>query len=72
MHIHNDQAIKRDITFKTDVRVREHINASEQCCWNCRQSVMTYDGMLWCDGEMDEVDYRDMCSSWRQRQELNH
>ena len=63
MHIHNDKAIRRDIKFLDQVAVRKKVIASEQCCWNCFWSIMTYE-YLWCEREMDEVDLRDLCMAW--------
>jgi hypothetical protein len=63
MHIHNQQAVIRDIKFIEHVDTHVDIHASEHCCWNCLWSVMTYNS-LWCDKDMDEVDFRDLCVSW--------
>ena len=64
MQIHNDKAVRRDIKFIDDVAVHKKVKASEQCCWNCFWSIMTYE-YLWCEREMDEVDLRDLCVDWQ-------
>lgn len=63
MVIHNLHAIQRNICFHEDVAVEKHIYASHRCCWNCFWSVMTYE-CLWCEQEMDTVDFRDLCTGW--------
>jgi len=63
MLVHDLRAIARNITFKEKVDVRVAVRASENCCWNCRRAVMTYEG-LWCEQDRDEVDFRDLCISW--------
>jgi hypothetical protein len=70
MIIHDQQAVKRNIHFKTDFSIHEEIRASEECCWNCLNSQMNYDGSLWCNREYDEVDYRDLCISWNKEKML--
>lgn len=63
MIIHNESAIKRNITFFENVELKKDISASAPCCWNCSWSIMTYEG-LWCEKDMDEVNLRDLCDSW--------
>ena len=63
MCIHDMSAIGRKIQFKKNEDVHVDVRASQQCCWNCHWSIMTYDN-LWCECEMDEVDFRDLCYSW--------
>jgi hypothetical protein len=63
MVIHDDDAIKRNITFTNNIKVKTSIKASDHCCWNCSYSNMTYES-LWCDREMGEVDHRDLCTAW--------
>ncbi len=65
MFVHNLHAIGRNIKFKEDVDVRVDVKASEKCCWNCLRAVMMYEG-LWCEKDRDEVDFRDLCVSWRE------
>jgi hypothetical protein len=64
MLVHDLYAIKRNIIFVENIRVDMDIHASDNCCWNCRWSNMTYDG-LWCERDMDEVDRRDLCFVWK-------
>jgi len=64
MHIHNVQALARNIKFVEHVNTRVDVKASEHCCWNCLWSDMTYNG-LWCNKDTDEVDLRDICVSWK-------
>jgi hypothetical protein len=64
MIIHDVQAVKRNIHFKADISIHKETHASEDCCWNCFNSQMNYDGSLWCNRESDEVDYRDLRISW--------
>jgi hypothetical protein len=64
MIIHDVRAVKRNIHFKRDISIQEESRASEECCWNCFNSQMNYDDLLWCNRERDEVDYRDQCISW--------
>lgn len=40
-----------------------NVKASDRCCWNCLWGVMTYES-LWCEKDMEEVDFRDLCTSW--------
>jgi hypothetical protein len=61
--IHNEKAIKRDIRFHENIDWHMDVHASEQCCWNCFWSMMTYE-FLWCEREMGEVDFRDLCNAW--------
>jgi hypothetical protein len=69
MHVHDTQAIRRSIHFIEQKNIAMDIHASAQCCWNCFWSVMTYD-CLWCERDMDEVDFRDMCKSWEGEPEM--
>jgi hypothetical protein len=71
MNIHNLNAIRRDIKFTKKEDVHIDIRASQQCCWNCLWSVMMYEG-LWCENEMQEVDFRDLCRSWEGELRLAH
>ncbi|MEW6585431.1 MAG: hypothetical protein AB1442_07430 [Nitrospirota bacterium] len=64
MVIHNSIAIQRDIRFVEHIDVQTDIRASDCCCWNCLSSVMTYE-CLWCEREMDTVDFRDLCVAWK-------
>ncbi len=66
MQIHDPQAIKRNIRFKEIVDVKIDVRASDRCCWNCLQSRMLYNG-LWCERDMEEVDFRDLCNNWEER-----
>jgi hypothetical protein len=63
MIIHDMSAIQRNIQFKENVTIEKHVHASDRCCWNCLWSVMTYE-CLWCEQEMDMVDFRDLCTGW--------
>jgi hypothetical protein len=63
MVIHDLHAIGRNIQFIEDVAVRTDVHASDRCCWNCLWSMMTYE-CLWCEREMDMVDFRDLCIEW--------
>jgi hypothetical protein len=63
MHVHDLQAVKRDIKFTEYVDTKTDVRASAHCCWNCFWSVMTYDS-LWCDRDLEEIDMRDLCISW--------
>lgn len=63
MLVHNLQAIKRNIKFMENVNVQISVRASEHCCWNCLWSDMDYEN-LWCEREMNEVDFRDLCTFW--------
>ena len=67
MHIHNGQAIRRNIQFIQHVDFNSDVQATEHCCWNCLWSIMTYDS-LWCDRELEDVDFRDLCKSWEGEQ----
>lgn len=67
MHIHNGQAIRRNIQFIQHADFHSDVQATEQCCWNCLWSIMTYDS-LWCDRELEDVDFRDLCKSWEGEQ----
>ena len=67
MHIHNGEAIRRSIHFIQHADFHSDVQASENCCWNCLWSIMTYDS-LWCDREMEDVDFRDLCKSWEGEQ----
>ncbi len=69
MQIHNHNAIKRNISFIGTFDVKKNIRTSERCCWNCSKSFMTYES-LWCKKEMSEVDFRDLCPSWRKLKHL--
>jgi hypothetical protein len=64
MQIHSEQAIKRDIKFIEHLHAEIDVQASDNCCWNCLWSIMTYYG-LWCDKDLEEVDFRDMCVYWQ-------
>ena len=63
MSVHDLNAVNRNIQFRKNEDVQVDVWASQQCCWNCLWSIMTYDD-LWCDCEMDDVDFRDFCRSW--------
>lgn len=63
MVVHDLHAIKRTIQFVENLAIEKHIHASEQCCWNCLWSMMTYE-CLWCEREMGMVDFRDLCTAW--------
>lgn len=63
MHIHSNKAVRRDIQFIRHLRIQADVSTSEQCCWNCLWAIMDYE-CLWCEKDMEEVDFRDLCSSW--------
>ena len=63
MSVHDLNAVKRKMQFKKNEDVHLDVWTSQQCCWNCLWSIMTYDD-LWCDCERNEVDFRDLCHSW--------
>ncbi len=63
MLIHNSDALRRDIKFIEKIDVQMNVKASDICCWNCLWSVMTYE-CLWCQKDMEEVNFRDLCDSW--------
>jgi hypothetical protein len=63
MLVHDMQALRRNIKFIENVDIHVDVCASTHCCWNCLWSVMTYED-LWCEKEMEEIDFRDLCSSW--------
>ena len=64
MVVHNLHAVRRNIRFVEHVAVQARTFASDRCCWNCLQSVMTYE-CLWCEREKDSVDIRDLCAAWQ-------
>ena len=59
--IHTPAAIKREIEFT------ESGEASEFCCWNCRNFSILVGGKYWCVEHMSEVDRRDWCQYWSGR-----
>jgi hypothetical protein len=61
--IHNEKAIKRIIKFYENIDSHKDVHTSEKCCWNCFWAMMTYE-FLWCEREMGEVDFRDLCNAW--------
>lgn len=69
MQIHNPTAVRRNIHFIGTFDMKKNIRAAEHCCWNCNKSIMTYES-LWCEREMSEVDFRDLCPSWKKLKHL--
>jgi hypothetical protein len=63
MLVHDVQAVKRNIKFIEAVKIEVNVRVDDHCCWNCHWSIMNYN-CLWCEREMDDVDFRDLCSFW--------
>lgn len=61
VHIHNELALIREITFDGKGR------ASEKCCGNCREFTITLDREHWCTKYSQEVDQKDLCEYWFER-----
>jgi hypothetical protein len=63
MFFHDLPAIKRNIKFTENVNVKVDVKASAQCSWNCMWTIMTCES-LWCERDMLDVDFRDLCVAW--------
>jgi DNA-directed RNA polymerase subunit M/transcription elongation factor TFIIS len=61
VHIHNELALIREITFDGKGR------ASEKCCGNCREFTIPIGGKHWCTKYSQEVDQKDLCEHWFER-----